>query len=326
MPSRKQASRWVRRSLAAGMAGLIVLNAWAFRHARSMMMFAPSGVRTAPPERLTLAMKARVLALGVTVPRPRTTLAPGDLAADCHRVSIPAPGGITLGAWYSRRAPDAPLVILFHGYSAEKSSLLPEAKAFLDLGASVLLVDFRGSGESSEAYTTIGYREADDVAASVSFARVTLGHGRVVLYGQSMGAAAILRAVHVNGVRPDAIIAEAVFDSLLNTIRHRFSAMGLPSFPCAELLVFWGGVQTGFNGFRDGPVDCARALACPSLFMHGTEDPRARIEDGRRVYEAARGPKRFHAFRSAGHESYVARFPDEWQATVSAFMAQVRSP
>ena len=326
MPSRNQASRWFRRALAAAMAGFIVLNALAFGHARSMMVFAPSGVRTAPPERLTLAMKARTLALGVTVPRPRTALAPGDLAADCRRESIPAPGGVTLGAWYSRRGPDAPLVILFHGYSAEKGSLLLEAKAFLDQGASVLLVDFRGSGESSEAYTTIGYREADDVAAAFRFARVTLGHARIVLYGQSMGAAAILRAACVNGVRPDAIIAEAVFDSLLRTVRHRFSAMGLPSFPCAELLVFWGGVQTGFNGFRDSPVDCARSLTCPSLFMHGTEDPRARIEDGHRVYEAACGPKQFHAFRSAGHESYVSRFPEEWKATVSAFMTQVRAP
>jgi len=38
---------------------------------------------------------------------------------------------------------------------------------------SVLLVDFRGSGDSSEAYTTIGFDEAKDVAAVM----------RLVFYG-----------------------------------------------------------------------------------------------------------------------------------------------
>ena len=44
---------------------------------------------------------------------------------------------------------------------------------FRKLGYSTLLVDFRGSGGSSEATTTIGVLEADDVAAAVAFARTT---------------------------------------------------------------------------------------------------------------------------------------------------------
>ena len=58
-----------------------------------------------------------------------------------------------------------------------------------------------------------------------------------------MGAASVLRSVHSCGVQPDAIIAESVFDRMLTTVRHRFELMGVPSFPCAELLVFWGGRQ-----------------------------------------------------------------------------------
>jgi hypothetical protein len=53
-----------------------------------------------------------------------------------------------------------------------------------------------------------------------------------------MGAAAVLRAVARCGVQPDAIIVESVFDNMLNTVRHRFEAMGVPSFPGAQLLVF----------------------------------------------------------------------------------------
>ena len=56
-----------------------------------------------------------------------------------------------------------------------------QARMFLHMGASVLLVDFRGSGESSESYTTIGFREADDVAHAVWYARELLPHSAVIL-------------------------------------------------------------------------------------------------------------------------------------------------
>jgi len=112
--------------------------------------------------------------------------------------------------------------------------------------------------------------------------------------------------------------------TLLNTVRHRFQSMGVPSFPSAELLVFWGGVQTGFNAFGHNPVVYAKALACPALFMHGTDDPRARIEEGRRVYEAVPGIKQFKEFPSIGHDSYVSRYPGDWTETVKGFLKTVR--
>jgi len=87
--------------------------------------------------------------------------------------------------------------------------------------------------------------------------------------------------------------------------------------------VFWGGVQTGFNAFDHNPVTYAKALTCPALFMHGTDDPRARIEEGRRVYEAVPGVKLFKKFPSIGHESYAGHYPVEWTATVEGFLKQV---
>jgi uncharacterized protein len=158
--------------------------------------------------------------------------------------------------WSLRYCPgttNAPVVILFRGYGGDKSGTISEARAFLEMGLAVLLVDFRGSGASSESYTTVGFIEAEDVAASVGYARQQLHHSKVILYGQSMGAAAVLRAIDACGVRPDAVIAEAVFESMLHTVQHRFEAMGVPSLPSAELLVFWGGMQNGLEnraGFR----------------------------------------------------------------------------
>jgi pimeloyl-ACP methyl ester carboxylesterase len=316
----KKTKHWLIGILTAIVAGFTVLNVLAYNHAHAMMYFTGGGSRTNQPEKLTLGQRIKVLITGVNVPRPESNRKPSDLSPDCQRLSIRTQDGITLGGWYVDHGGKTPLVILFHGYGGNKTGLLREAKTFLQLGTSVLLVDFRGSGESSESYTTIGYREADDVSAVMHYARNTLHHSLVVLYGQSMGGVAILRAVHQGCPKPDGIIVEAVFDTMLNTVRHRFQSMGVPSFPSAELLVFWGGVQTGFNAFTHNPVIYAKSLTCPVLFMHGTDDPRARIEEGRRVFDAVPGIKQFKEFPAIGHESYVSRYPAEWTAAVGAFL------
>lgn len=302
------------------LAAFAALNVLAFRHARSMLVYAPSGARTDKPENLSPAAKFRVLLSGVVLPRPEDPRLPSSLAPTTRVLSIPAPGGVRLSAWYADRGPGAPLVAFFHGYSTDKTRLLPEASAIHEAGASVLLVDFRGSGGSSESYSTLGWLEAEDVAAAVAFARAELPSSSLFLYGQSMGSAAILRAVHAFGVDPDGVVLEAVFDSMLRTVRNRFASMGVPSFPAAELLVFWGGRRFGFDGFANNPVDFAPSLRRPALFLHGALDPRAAPADARRTFDAVSGPKQFVLFPDSAHDSYLARHPGPWRNAVLPFL------
>ena len=304
----------------------IILNALAYQHAYSMMHFTAGKHRTGEPESLSLGRKIQVLFCGVKISRPETTNSPAVLGAEARGLSIPGTNGIRLGAWYCPGPPQSPLVILFHGYIGEKSATLPEARALLALGCSVLLVDFRGSADSSESYTTIGYKEAEDVAAAFAYARDTLPHSRIILYGQSMGAASVLRAIHSCGVRPDAILIEAVFDRMLTTVKHRFEAMRVPSFPSAQLLIFWGGRQAGFDGFNHYTVEYARAVKCPALFLHGALDPRARISEARAVFDAVPAFKRFQEFPETGHEAAAKRSPDEWKKAVGQFLRETEKP
>ena len=317
-----------------------LLNLLAYRHARAMLFFADDGVRTAPPEQLSAPRRAWTLLRGVRIPRPESARRPEYVDLNCVDFSIPVPGeDVTLGAWYCGHRGDggSPLVLLFHGYAEEKSSLLEEAAALHgNHFASVLLVDFRGSGGSSEAYTTVGVDEARDVVAAVDFARSELAKegDPLILFGRSMGAAAILRAVSEHDVRADSYVLESVFDDLLSTVRNRFGAMGLPSFPAAELLVFWGGRQAGFDGFAHRPVAYAARVDAPLLLLHGAEDPRATVEQARAVAEAAdgvadssetRGPgseTSLHVFPGAGHEPLLSVDPDAWHAAVSDLLSR----
>jgi hypothetical protein len=309
------------------LAGFVALNVLAYRHARAMLHYARGGARTEKPEALAPMAKFRILFFGVNLPRPADERLPAVFTPDAQALTIPGSDGHTLSAWYAKNGPDAPLVIFFHGYSTEKTRLLLEAREIHAMGAAAMLVDFRGSGGSSESYATLGMLEAEDIAAAVRYVQERLPHSAQILYGQSMGSAAILRAVHSLGVEPNAVILESVFDTMLGSVRNRFDSMGLPSFPAAELLVFWGGRQFGFNGFAHNPVDYAQALECPALFLHGADDPRATVAQARRVFDAVPGTrKQFVVFENAGHDSYLANQPDRWQSAIQPFLRRFIEP
>jgi alpha-beta hydrolase superfamily lysophospholipase len=315
-----------RRRILVGLAflaaGFATLNVVACNHARAFLSFAPDGEKSPRPERLSLAEKLKVLVMGVSNPRPRNRKTPADLRLEFEQHRIPVGAQVRLAAWLIRSPESRTLAILFHGYSGSKDSLLDHAQAFRDLGVSTLLVDFRGSGGSSESYTTVGYVEAEDVEASYAHATRRLGWraGDVVVFGASMGAAAVMRAQATGRIDPRALIVEVVFDRLLTTVRRRFDLMGVPSWPSAEILLFWGGRLVELDPWNHNPVDYARAIRAPTLVLHAEKDPRATLEQGRAVYEALAGPKRFVVFAGAEHESLVKAHPGRWMSEVGAFV------
>jgi pimeloyl-ACP methyl ester carboxylesterase len=139
-----------------------------------------------------------------------------------------------------------------------------------------------------------------------------------------MGGAAILRAVAIDGIHPAAIIVEGVFDRLLTTVQHRFDAVRLPSWPVSQLLVFWGSVPIGYNGFQHNPVDYASAITCPILVMHGERDPWITSAETQALVASIDGPKQLVEFPGVGHDMpYVYPAPDLWVATVKQFLAQL---
>ncbi|MBM4261769.1 MAG: alpha/beta fold hydrolase [Deltaproteobacteria bacterium] len=301
---------------------VVAINIVAFMQARAMTRFVEGGERTARPEQLGLMDKLGVVVAGVNVPRPRNGNTPAQFALPFTTHRIPANDGAVLDAWHIAGKDNRPLILMFHGYAVSKSTLVSTARVFHALGASALLVDFYGSGDSSGSGTTIGVKEADDVAAVVNYAKRAWPDRRLVLYGMSMGGAAVLRAVAANGVQPDGVIIEAVFDSLLNTGRNRFRAMGLPSWPLAELLLFWGSVQKRFNFFAHNPADYARAVRCPTLILHGDKDARVSAAEAGRIAESMGARAKFVLFAGVPHTPIVAATPGKWRETVGEFLVQ----
>jgi alpha-beta hydrolase superfamily lysophospholipase len=269
---------------------------------------------------MSLWTKARLLLCGVQMARPRsdTTPAEGGLAFETH--AVPGEAG-DLAAWFVPHDQPRGVVLIFHGFRNCKANMLPEAKAFHEMGYACFLVDFRGCGDSAGDATTVGYREADDVASAVGYVRKHWPGQPVVLFGRSMGAAAILRAVGMLEVEADALVLECPFDRMLTAVRVRCRLVSGISSPLAEALVFWGGILHGFNAFAHNPADYARNVRCPVLLMHGALDPRVSEKDMQAIHDALAGKKALCSFAGVGHESYVNRRPAPWREQVETFLA-----
>jgi alpha-beta hydrolase superfamily lysophospholipase len=321
----RRSLRWVRarrRRTAAALVltALFSLNLLAYRHAYAMTHYSPAGERPTLPEDLTGWRKVRTLLGGVSYPRPVNAVSPCQLGPGCTTHRFPSSDGIELEAWHLPPAgPDRGTVVLFHGYTSCKSRLVPEALAFRAMGFGVLLVDFRGSGGSTGDSTTIGMAEADDVAAAYDYAKAHWP-GPVVLYGRSMGSVAILRAVSVHGIEPSAVVIECPFDTLAHAVDNRFAATRLPSVPLAQLMVFWGGLEHGFNAFSHDARVYARAVRCPALQLHGECDVRVTLEQARAVYANLEGPRQFELFPDTGHEACSSHDPARWRRVVGRFL------
>lgn len=319
---RRRLRRWAAGLLVLGVAGFAAANLLAYRHAYALTHYAPSGDPPPKPESLTTRDKLHLLLSGASVPRPAADRYPEavGLRYTSHSLDL---GDDHLALWHIDAPSPRGVVVLGHGYGCSKSHLLPEAVAFHKLGWAGVLADFRGSGGSSGSAVTLGVTEAADLAAVAKWAADRHPGEPLVLYGFSMGAVAAVRATAVQTVTPAGLILDAPFDSLLSAVQMRCDAIRAPRWPAAELLVFWGGRQHGFDGFALRPADDAARVPCPALVFHGSADPRATPEMVRRVFAPLPGRKSLVTIEGVGHTPVAHAAPDRWAEAVGPFLDEI---
>lgn len=182
---------------------------------------------------------------------------------------------------------DGDTALLVASEGGTPADLLKEAVFFHRRGFRVIVTDLRTRGTSDGLATTWGFREAERLRDLVSEIRV--GEGRLVLVGTYTGAAAILRAVGELGVEADRLILTNPFEHLRSTVTHRLQATGPAAAPLADMLLFWGGVQHGFEAGSHEPVRYARGVRVPTLLM-ASEDPWVVPGEVRAIRVALDGP------------------------------------
>lgn len=293
----------------------VIMNTIAFFHAYKFTHFDEAGgTRIKDARQLSFTQKLGLVLFGVDNPRPQNKTIPKD-----RFETIKLKSNKEIECWLIKAEEAKGTVVLFHGYGGEKSSMLDKAGVFRSLGYSTLLVDFMGAGGSEGNQTTIGFKEAEEVKTCVDFLQGRGAHN-IILFGTSLGAAAIMKAIADYQLPISAIIIECPFGTLLQTVKNRFATMNVPTFPLANLLVFWGGVQNGFNAFSHNPADYANEIECPTLLFYGAKDVKVSVKETKDIFTNLPGPKKLVTYPQAGHENFLTKYKDSWTAEVSGFL------
>lgn len=311
---------WIRWGGALALSCAVGGNLLAWRHARAMTQFVEGGERTERPEHLSVREKVATLLFGVTIPRPRSDLVPSQIEPGARSVRIEGPEGaldlLVIGA-------GEPVVILVHGYAGERTQTLPTARRLRQAGYTVVAPDLRAAGSSDGSRTSLGWHEAADVAAVAGWVGAHLGDEAPVLYGFSMGGAAVVGAAGRLGVRSRGLVIESTFDRLVNTVGHRFETMGLPARGLSDLLLFWGGIQQGFDPWAVAPVEDAVYVEVPTLIVAGDRDLRVSPGESRALAAAFGVNGTLALIEGMGHAQLASAEPERWSEIVRPFLTEI---
>ena len=262
--------------------------------------------------------------------REPTTPADYPFAAVTEDVRFPSRDGTSLAAWFVPTAERGrPAVLLVHGYGRSRNELLPHAAYLNRAGYNVLLIDFRGRGESGGDAITLGAHEPLDVLGAIDYlsSRTDIDTSRLAVQGVSLGASSALLALPEEPRLKVAVI-ESPFDTVRGVVDRSFqNFIGLPSFPFAPITIFFVERRVDADADTIRPIDAVARSGGRALFIIQDERDRLMPEDaGRRIFAAAPEPKQFWLVPNATHAQALAATGSEYEDRVLAFYRQFLEP
>ena len=217
-------------------------------------------------------------------------------------VVIATEDGEQLRAFWKPPEEGRALVLYFHGNGGSLWNRRFRAQALAQDGRGVLMVSYRGYSGSTGSPTEEGLHA--DARAAYAFARAHVAPERILAYGESLGTGVVMRLAAENPL--GAIVLDAPFTSTADIAARLY-----PIVPVRLLML---------DQFRS--IDLVDDITAPVLIMHGRHDQVVPFEDGRALYEALPGPKRFLEFPDSGH---VSLFEDGGLEAVQALMEGIEN-
>jgi len=239
-------------------------------------------------------------------PGPPPGSTPAAFGLEFRELELHATDGVRLHGWFlpAKDAGATRAVLVSHGNAGSIEGRIELAQTFLELGWSVLLYDYRGYGKSSGTPDEDGtYRDAE-----AAYAELTVATGipaeRLVLYGESLGAAITLELARRHPCA--AVISESAFTSLPD-----IGAGVYPFLPVRYL-----------SRFHYDNLAKVAELGVPLLILHSPTDELVPFAHAERLFAAAREPKRL-VRTSGGHNDGGFRRDAEGRAEVARFLGEL---
>ncbi len=250
-------------------------------------------------------MQGRMLYLA-EIPGRTLTMTPTDVGMDFQDVSIATTDGVMLHGWFIA-GQSSRVLLFFHGNAGNISHRLDSIAQFRELGLSVLIIDYRGYGQSAGRTTERGiYRDADAAWRYLIDDRGIVAND-IVVFGRSLGASVASRLA--SEYQPLALIVESSFTSIPDIAQDLY-----PWLP-----VRW------LSRLSHATRDYVRDVRCPILIIHSRDDEIIPFHHGEAIFESANEPRTLLTIRGTHNDAFLL---DEraYVAGLRTFLAGLSAP
>jgi fermentation-respiration switch protein FrsA (DUF1100 family) len=238
------------------------------------------------------------------MPGRALTASPGDMGLEYENVSLSTPDGELLHGWYVPAAGSRGMVLFFHGNAGNISHRLDSIGIFHQLGLDVMIIDYRGYGQSTGKASEQGTYLDAQAAWSFLVDERSIPAARIIVFGRSLGGAigAWLGSQHT----PAAVIIESSFTSGVDMARRLY-----PFLPVRLI-----------TRIRYPVKEYASRLDCPVLVVHSRDDEIIPFEMGRSIYAAVKPRKSFLEIRGDHNNGFfISRH--EYVAGLAGFIDSI---
>lgn len=244
--------------------------------------------------------------------------------------NVTAPDEVILRGWKVRAAqPNGDWVLLLHGRSQNRLSMIGYAQFLLHSGYNVVMMDARAHGESGGKIATYGHVERYDVRAIVDALNKSESVNHLFALGESMGAAVALQFAGIDP-RIDGVVAEGAFRNL-HEVMFDYAGLRLSEFlgktffrPAAMLAVHETEHAAGFRFDDVSPEDSVAARKFRVMLISGLSDHNIPKRHAQAIYQAAAGAKELWLVPKAGHQKAMQIAPVEFRQRVLQFFSSTQ--
>lgn len=240
--------------------------------------------------------------------------------------TVAAEDGNAVPAELFRSGDSRDTVILVHGHGGDHAANYPIAEMYLKNGWNVITFDQRASGNSPDDKVSFGYYEKLDVQALVDYAGKDMDSERIVVHGQSMGAATagLYAATEHAQENIEAVIMDSSIDSMENMFRGEWRDMeGTEGIP--ENYVVWCGdrylrLKYGF-GFADADVcEKMKENRVSTLMLCMKRDNITSVEKMEEMFENVVAKNKKICYFDSKHIEGLIDDPKEYEEAVFSFL------
>ncbi|MEM7737466.1 MAG: alpha/beta fold hydrolase [Deinococcota bacterium] len=237
-------------------------------------------------------LEPRLVYIPTPLPGGQYATTPDMVGLPYERLELITADGTRVVSWLLLQdEPDRPWLMYFHGNGGTLPGYLSFTQTLYDLGVNVLMLEYRGYGESEGSPSEQGLYQDAQAAYDALIAR-DVQPEQIILYGFSLGtgvATYLASQVPVAGM-----ILEAPYTSLPDAARAAYGPL-LPTFLMRNRFESLARIED---------------INVPLLVMHASNDRVIPFEQGQTLFAAANDPKTFVTLEG-GHNTLVSDLPNE---------------